>query len=183
MAERSNEELDNGFRRILYDAMVLSQSLRAILDCEGYPKPAPDQISGDVEAHHMHALIQMRSMNDFFVGKEHGRDDTMVITDFPGCSLQQDRLPAAEEELWRFAHTYVAHKSWEAVAKKGSVGAAQMSKPEVIRIGMELLAGFEGFWGTCRKSGIGESLQEYAAAYERIYRENWANLAARSAGC
>ena len=172
MAERNSNTLNNGFRRILYDSMILSQSLRAIIECEGFPRPAPGQIMGDVEAQHMNALIQMRSLNDFLIDRDHNREDTMVISNFPGCTAQPSRLPEREDAHGRFAHTYVAHKSWDAVTKDEAAGAAQMGKPDVIRIGMELLGGFEDFWARCRSNGIGNEFQSYAAAYERIYRQN-----------
>jgi hypothetical protein len=172
--ENDQKTLNDGFRRVLYDAMVLCRSLLVVRKCAGYPKPSPAEIDADVEAHHVNAMIQMRSMNDFFFCKTRGTndDDTTIVTDFPGCSEHSDRLPAKGTKYERFAHVYVAHKSWEAAAKDESAGAAQMPKPEVIRLGRELLEAFEQFWDVCRKNGIGTNLKRYAAAYEAIYRMN-----------
>ena len=171
---RDMKTLNNGFRRVLYDAMLLSESLLVVRKCRGYPKPLPDEIDGNVEAHHMNAMIQMRSMNDFFIAKNRGPNDsdTMIVTHFPGPHSHSDRLRATGTDYERFAHVYVAHKSWAAAAKDPSVGAAQMPKPEVVRLGLGLLEGFEQFWEACRQNGVGTNLEEYAAAYVRIYRVN-----------
>jgi len=169
-------DLDDGFRRILYDAMVLSASLRAVRSCIGYPKPSAAEIDGNVEAHHMNALIQIRSLDDFFIGRDHGRPDTIVVTNFPGSSSQPSCLPPNPSAQYRSTHTFVAHKSWDAVAKDPSVGAGQLSKSELVRIGLALLDGFDRFWSVCRAKNIGVLLNPYAQAYRSIYESNIAYL-------
>ncbi len=77
-----------GFRRVLYDAMVLSASLRAIRCCDYYRRWRTDKVDGYVEAHQASALVQTRSMIDFLncVGRIEG--DTMLAVQFFGCSQQ-----------------------------------------------------------------------------------------------
>ena len=157
---------------MLYDAMILSSSLRVVRECSGYPKPKAAQIDGTVEAHHMNALIQIRSLNDFLTNVSHRRSDTMIISQFPGCSQQPTRLPTPPAPHHRTAHTFVAHKSWDAVAKDGSVGAGQMHKRDLVRIGIDLLDGFETFWAECRKNRIGVRLNAYGKTYKRVYEDN-----------
>ncbi|MHC4401270.1 MAG: hypothetical protein ACYTG0_16485 [Planctomycetota bacterium] len=169
-------DYDKGFRRVLYDAMILTASLRILRDCVGYPKPKAAQINGEVEAHHMNALIQIRSLNDFLTDVSHGRRDTMIISHFPGCSPQPNRLPTRPGPHHRSAHTFVAHKSWDAVAKDRSVGSGQLHKRALVRIGLHLLDGFDRFWADCRKIGIGIRLNVYAKAYKRVYEDNVAYL-------
>jgi hypothetical protein len=165
-------DLNAGFRRVLYDTMVLSASLRVVRDCEGYPKPIASQIDGNVEAHHMNALIQIRSLNDFLIDRDHGRSDTMIISHFPGCSPQPNRLPTHPDVHHRSTHTFVAHKSWDAVDKDQSVGAGQMNKRDLVRIGLELFDGFEQFSAVCHANDIGVDLNPYAKAYKPIYESN-----------
>lgn len=126
----------------------------------------------------MNALIQIRSLNDFFIGRKHGRSDTdtMIINQFPGCSLQPNRLLAPPDTHHRSTHTFVAHKSWDAVAKDQSVGAGQMQKRELVCIGIKLFDGFERFWASCRTNSIGLKLNPYAKAYKPIYESNVAYL-------
>lgn len=166
-------DLHAGFRRILYDAMTLSVSLRVLQRCSGYPKPSPAELDGDVEAHHIQAFVQMHSLNEFLTSN--GGGDDMGIGDF-GCPIQEDRLPTQGDDNYRFRHTYAGHKSWQAVAKDASAGAAQMEKPEVVRRGLKLLDGFDEFWRQC---GVGTRLQTgtYEEAYCRIYLDTRAELA------
>jgi hypothetical protein len=166
-------DFDAGFRRILYDAMTLAVSLRAVRECQGYPKPTAPEINGTVESLHMNALIQIRSMDNFLSEYHGSRRDTMTATHFPGCSKQASRLPPPKstDPYWRSPDTYTAHKSWDAVRKDQSTGTAQISKPELVRLGMAILDGFEDFWSECKAVDIGVTLKDYAAAYEPIYKD------------
>ncbi len=152
--------------------MILSASLRVLRDCEGYPKLITSQIDGNVEAHYMNALIQIRSLNDFFIDRDHNRPDTMIISHFPGCSSQPDRSPTRPDAHHRLTHTFVAHKSWDAVDKDEFVGCGQMHKRELVQIGLGLFDGFEQFWADGRGNNIGEKLKPYARIYKAIYESN-----------
>src|SRR5438132_946008 len=108
----SARNVSDGFRRILYDAMVLSASLRAVRECKYYRKGRASDVDGYVEAHHTNALLQIRSMIDFL--SCHGRleQDTMTVVQFFGCTKQTISFPERKA-----ANKYAAHKSWDAVAK------------------------------------------------------------------
>ena len=175
----TTHDFDAGFRRVLYDAMILSASLRVVRECEDYPKPIASRIDGNVEAHHMNALIQIRSLTDFLIDRDHGRPDTMIISHFPGCSPQLNRLPTPPDSHHRSAHTFVAHKSWDAVAKDQSAGAGQMHKRELVRIGLDLFGGFDQFWRDCGANNIGVNLNPYAKRYKTIYESNVEHLRKR----
>ena len=162
----SNRNVSDGFRRILYDAMVLSASLRVIRECSYYHRWKAANIDGGIEAHQANALLQIRSMIDFLTC--HGRieHDTMTVVQFFGCTKQAITFPERKA-----ANKYAAHKSWDAVAKDAAAGARQLGKPEIVKIGMTVLDGFSAFCKECDKhSAI--SLNAYAKRYKAILQEN-----------
>lgn len=162
----SKRNVSDGFRRILYDAMVLSASLRVIRECSYYRRCKAADINGSVEAHQANALLQIRSMIDFLTC--HGRieHDTMTVIHFFGCTKQAITFPERKA-----ANKYAAHKSWDAVAKDAAAGARQLRKPEIVKLGITVLDGFKTFWKECDKH-LTVSLNPYAKRYKAILDEN-----------
>lgn len=121
------QNVDDGFRRILYDAMILSASLRAVLECSYYHKHRPEDIRGDVETHQANALIQIRSMVDFLSCK--GREiDDMTAVQIPGCikhNLDFDERTAINK--------YAGHKTWAAAQKD----VEAIKKPELVTLALK----------------------------------------------
>lgn len=168
--QTSKRDVNAGFRRILYDAMVLSASLRVIRECKYYNHrrvKAPD-IDGYVEAHQTNALIQIRSMIDFLSCYGQIQHDTMTVVQFFGCTQQKIIFP----EERKAANKYAAHKSWDAVAKNVAAGARQLTKPKTVDLGMEVLGGFKRFWEESKKNLI-LSFNDYAERYKDIFDENY----------
>lgn len=162
----SKRDIDAGFRRVLYDAMVLSCSLRAIRECKYYRRWKAADIDGFVEAHHTNALLQIRSMIDFLTC--HGRieQDTMTSVQFFGCTKQS--ISFSERKA---SNKYAAHKSWDAVAKNAAAGARQLPKPEVVALGLKVLDAFYKFWRECDRN-LTVVLNDYALRYKTILDEN-----------
>lgn len=162
----SVRNVSDGFRRILYDAMVLSASLRAVRECKYYRRQSACDVDGYVESHHTNALIQIRSMIDFL--SCHGRleQDTMTVVQFFGCTKQAISFPERTS-----SNKYAAHKSWDAVAKDAVAGARQLTKPELVALGMKVLDGFDKFWRECNKH-LTVSFNDHAKRYEAILAEN-----------
>ena len=167
----TKRDINAGFRRILYDAMVLSASLRYIRESKSYKRGGASRVDGYVEAHTTNALIQIRSMIDFLACNGQIREDTMTIVQFFGCSKQSIDFP----EQRRAANKYAAHKSWDAVSKDASAGARQLSKQEIIELGMIILDGFERFRTQCMKE-MKIKYNRHARRYEEILRDNISEL-------
>ena len=162
----SKRSISDGFRRILYDAMVLSASLRVIRECSYYRRWKAADIDGSVEAHQANALLQIRSMIDFLTCHGRTEHDTMTVVQFFGCAKQAITFPERKA-----ANKYAAHKSWDAVAKDAAAGARQLRKPEIVKLGMTVLDGFFAFWKECDRH-LTISLNPYATRYKVILEEN-----------
>ena len=121
----TTRDISDGARRILYDAMILSSSLRKLRESKSYKTKSAKNLDGFTEAHAVHALLQIRSMIDFLVGDCHIHKDTMLSVQFFGCSKQKIEFPER-----RAANKYAAHKSWDAVTKD----VARVSKPEILEL-------------------------------------------------
>lgn len=157
-------EVSSGFRRILYDAMVLSSSLKSIRNCSYYEKNRSSAIDGNVEANHTNALIQIRSMLDFLNCEGMYQADTMHCIQFFGCNKHSIKNPFRES-----SNKYVAHKSWDAVNKD----AKQIGKKDTVKLGMNVLDGFFTFWNECQANGLKIKMNKYAKRYETILRSNY----------
>jgi hypothetical protein len=169
----SKRDVSAGFRRILYDAMVLSASLRAIRECNYYRRWKASDVDGCVEAHQANALIQIRSMIDFLTC--HGRleHDTMTVVQFFGCTKQALAFPERKA-----SNKYAAHKSWDAVAKDANEGARQLRKPQIVELGIRVLEGFHKFWEECDRNVV-LSMNAYAKRYSNVLNENMIELRRR----
>lgn len=166
----AKRDINDGFRRILYDAMVLSASLRYIRESKSYKRRGPSHVDGYVEAQTTNALIQIRSMIDFLGCHGQIREDTMTIVQFFGCSKQSIAFPERKA-----ANKYAAHKSWDAVSKDANAGARQLSKREIIELGMRVLDGFDRFRTECMKE-MKIKHNRHARRYEEILQENMSEL-------
>jgi len=145
---------------------VLSASLRIIRECKYYRHWKASDIDGYVEAHQTNALIQIRSMIDFLSCQGRIEHDTMTVVQFFGCTKQAISFPERKA-----SNKYAAHKSWDAVAKKAAAGARQLTKPEIVALGIRVLGGFYKFWKDCEKH-FAISFNDYAERYKAILEEN-----------
>ncbi|MFC1596856.1 hypothetical protein ACFL5Q_02810 [Planctomycetota bacterium] len=166
----TKRDISDGFRRILYDAMVLSASLRYIRESKSYRRGGASRVDGYVEAQTTNALIQIRSMIDFLGCSGKIYEDTMTVVQFFGCSKQSIAFPERKA-----SNKYAAHKSWDAVSKDASAGARQLSKKEIFELGMKVLAGFDRFRTECTRETKIKS-NPHARRYEEILRENMSEL-------
>jgi hypothetical protein len=164
----SNRDISAGFRRIFYDAMILSYSLCIIRDCKYYSEHKADDIDGNVESNQANALIQIRSMLDFLNPQDTRNDDTMRITDFNGCSKQN-----IECSCRKALHKYVAHKSWDAVNKDVSAEAGQLTKEDIVDLGLKTLEGFDVFMKECLKNNKVDLNHAYTKKYKDIFEKNY----------
>lgn len=162
----SKRDVSGGFRRILYDAMVLSASLRAIRECNYYRGRKASDNDGYIEAQQSNALIQIRSMIDFLCCEGRIEHDTMTVVQFFGCTKQSISFPERKA-----SNKYAAHKSWDAVAKNAAAGARQLKKPEIVALGMKVLEGFHKFLREC-ENNLTISLNDYAKRYKEILEDN-----------
>lgn len=162
----TTRDINAGVRRILYDAMILSSSLRYMRESKSYKTKSAKNIDGQTEAHAIHALLQIRSMIDFLVGNCQIHRDTMLSVQFFGCSKQKIDFPERKA-----ANKYAAHKSWDAVTKD----VAQVSKSDVMRIGLKVLEGFKKFRGECEKRND-ITYNRHAKRYSQILEENVTKL-------
>jgi hypothetical protein len=162
----TKRDINDGFRRILYDAMVLSASLRYIRESKSYKRRGPSHVDGYVAAQTTNALIQIRSMINFLGCHGQIREDTMTIVQFFGCSKQSIDCPER-----RAANKYAAHKSWDAVSKD----VPQVSKQKIIELGMRVLDGFDKFRTQCMEE-TKMKYNRHAKRYEEILRDNISEL-------
>jgi hypothetical protein len=149
--------------------MVLSASLRAIRDCKYYRRWRTANVDGCVEAHQTNAMVQIRSMIDFLNCGGIIQADTMIAVQFFGCSKQSIPFPDSDRKA---ANKYAAHKSWDAVAKDAAAGARQLSKREVVSLGLKALDGFLKFWDECKGTSLTMTRNPNADRYVEILRAN-----------
>ena len=175
-----DRDKSSGFRRLLYDAMVLSQSLRVVLDCRYYDDLADsededsDLIEPDVEAHHINAMVQIRSMIDFLSCRRSRKGDPMHALHFEGCPKQSINF-----KLRDACNQYAAHKDWSAVSKNEDSGVKQVKKEELVKLGLVVLKAFERFRKKLQVSDgnggyrLDITLNDFAKKYESEYKKNF----------
>ncbi len=174
IASTTNRNHNAGFRRILYDAMVLSASLRAVKECNysELPSKEPSRIDDKVEAHHTNALIQLRSMVAFLNCEVQRNKPDMTAEHF-GCKKQNVAFPKRQS-----ANAYAAHKSWDAI--KGSAaataGVPRITKKELLAQGKVVLAGFVAFRREFESKYAKLKMNGYAMQYDQLLKQNMAVL-------
>lgn len=162
---------EHGFKRILYDAMALSESLCVLTDCpyKDNRSPCVGEIEGKFEAHQLNAMVQIRSMDDFLSCSGQPRLDTMFVVHFFGCTKQDSALSRPPRAA---ANQYAAHKSWDAVTRQ----TAQQIKRDVIHLGKKVLENFIQFQSECKASGLCTRGDAHARKYGELLEENMKKL-------